>query len=111
MYYLWIASVLVLLAAPVVLMWNRFYEDGLFGRVALIGVSFSAFIFALKVFTLDIKSPWPETVTMMVSFAIFMIWHLVKFFSELHATRKAQEGKAERRHHKPYHQRVESGES
>ena len=98
MNYIFLVSVLVLFVVPVVFVWHSVYDDGLLGRVALVGISFSSFIFALKIYSLGTWNPWPETVLLMASFATFLSWHLWKFTRRIRLAEKAQRHEIERRH-------------
>ena len=98
MNYIFLVSVLVLFVVPVVFVWHSVYDDGLLGRVALVGISFSSFIFALKIYSLGNWNPWPETVLLMASFATFLVWHLWRFHRRVLRNKDAEEGKLERRH-------------
>jgi len=98
MEYIFAISTVVLFVVPVVLVWKREYDDGLVGRIALVGLSFSSFIFGLKVFGMGLFHPWPETVLLLTSCATFMAWHLWRFTRRLKREEQAREGKLERRH-------------
>jgi len=97
MSYLFLASVAILFIVPVTFVWNKVYDDGFIGRLALIGISFSSFIFALKIFSRGMNHPWPETMLMMTSFAVFLVWHLFRFHRRVLMSKDAEEGKVERR--------------
>jgi len=96
---IFVVSVLILFIVPVLFVWNEVYDDGLIGRVALVGISFSSFIFAGKIISVGITHPWPEAVLMMASFAIFLLWHLMRFHRRILRNNDAKEGKIDRRHH------------
>lgn len=98
MRFLFLCSVAVLFIVPVTFVWNKVYDDGFIGRLALIGISFSSFIFALKIFSIGVDHPWPEAMLMMISFAVFLVWHLFRFHRRVLMNKDAEEGKIERRH-------------
>ena len=111
MLYAILAACVVLFVVPIVFVWNQVYEDGLFGRIGLIGISFSAFIFGARIIQLGRTHLWPETELMIVSFAVFLIWHLWRFHRRVLKAKSAEQGKLERRTHKPYHHKAEANGS
>lgn len=103
MVYLILASCVALFIVPILFVWNEVYQDGLFGRVGLLGISFSAFMFASRIVIYGYHRLWPETELLIISFAIFLCWHLFRFHRRVLSNRKAEQGKVERRHNRPYH--------
>lgn len=102
MYAIFIACT-VLFIVPIVFVWNEVYQDGVFGRIGLLGISFSAFLFAARILSYGYTRLWPETEIMVISFAIFLCWHLFRFHARVITSRRAEQGKVERRHNRPYH--------
>lgn len=89
----------VLFFVPVLFVWNSVYQDGVVGRLALIGISFSALVFGLKLLTGRYNQTQPETEILVVSFAVFLVWHLWRFHRRVLTEKKARDGKVERRAH------------
>lgn len=69
----------VLLVVPIYFVTHSVYEDGVFGRIGLCGVSFASAAFLLEWFEGDGFEVMPQTVLMVSMFALFLIWHLLRF--------------------------------
>lgn len=69
----------VLTAVPLYFVWHKVYEDGLFGRVSLLGISFSAFTFVIEWAEADGFDVLPQTVMFFTFVAVFLVWHLLRF--------------------------------
>lgn len=75
----------VLFVVPISFVVHKVYDDGLVGRIGLLGVSFSAALFLLHALAgaLDDKVEKlpvpPGMVLMACCFAIFLVWHLFRF--------------------------------
>ena len=96
-----LAACAVLFIVPIVFVWNDVYEDGFFGRIGLIGISFSSMVFGLKI--IERGYVWPESEILLVSFAIFLMWHLCRFHRRVLTTRKAERHEIERRRAEQVH--------
>ena len=76
------AALFALAILPLYFVVNAVYKDGIVGRAALLLVSFSASSILLDVFVGADKwkyDPSPPTVMLTGSFAVFLLWHLVRF--------------------------------
>lgn len=69
----------VLFVVPVVFVTHSVYEDGFFGRIGLLGISFAAATFILEWFGGEEYEVLPQTVMMATAFALFLVWHLFRF--------------------------------
>lgn len=77
---IYLAACAVLAVVPCVFVWNKVYKDGVFGRGALLSISFFASIVLIESFVNDATyNPLFETVAMTVGFAVFLVWHLWRF--------------------------------
>ena len=81
---IFLAACFFLFLIPLYFVMHKVYEDGLIGRIGLLGISFSAAAFILS--WMD-NSDWPvfpyelapQDVMMVVAFAVFLVWHLLRF--------------------------------
>lgn len=79
-----LACCIVLAVVPCYFVVNKVYEDGLIGRIGLLGISFTAASYVLAWFDYD---EWPDfpfepdlQEAMMFGFAaMFLVWHLFRF--------------------------------
>ena len=81
-FYEWvfILAVLVLFVVPPIFVWHKVYDDGTFGRIGLSGVSFFAFIILIEtVIGRQVYQTNGEVAGLVACFAIFIVWHLVRF--------------------------------
>lgn len=69
----------VLVVVPLYFVIHSVYEDGVFGRIGLCGVSFSAATYLLEYFDGGEFEVMPQTILIVSSFAIFLTWHLFRF--------------------------------
>ena len=94
---IFITSMAVLFLVPVIFIYHEVYDDGVFGRFALGGISlFSGIILLEEVF--DTHWDVPAELTLLCgSAAIFMIWHLVRFHRRVVVSKRAQHGEIDRR--------------
>lgn len=75
-----LAACLILFVVPLVFVLHGVYEDGLIGRIFLLGISFSAATFLMEWFLGDEEyEVLPQTVLMTVAFAGFLVWHLFRW--------------------------------
>lgn len=78
--WLFIAAVTVLFVVPPIFVWHRVYDDGVFGRLGLSGISFFALVVLLEtVLGRQIYQTSPEVAGLVACFAVFLVWHLVRF--------------------------------
>lgn len=69
----------VLFFVPLYFVLNSVYQDGVFGRLALLCISFCSAMFLLEAaFGTPIQVP-PLVVFLVSSFAVFATWHLGRF--------------------------------
>lgn len=70
----------VLFVVPLVFVSHRVYQDGVFGRIGLCGISFSAATFLLEWLWNDVEYElMGQTVALALSFTVFLVWHLFRF--------------------------------
>ncbi len=98
MNFIFLFACAVLLIVPLIFVVNEVYEDGLFGRIGLLGISFSAATFLLSYADGQDYVLLPQTVFMACSFAIFILWHLLRFHLRVLRKQK-QNDSAERKLH------------
>ncbi len=81
----------ILFVVPVYFVLNDVYEDGLVGRVGLLGISFAAATFILEWANGEDYQLLPQTVFMTCMFAWFLCWHLVRFHLRIQRKQKQQD--------------------
>lgn len=74
-----LVACIVLLVVPLVFVAHNVYQDGFFGRVGLLGIAFSAATYIGEWMLGTEYEILPQTVLMVVAFAIFLCWHLWRF--------------------------------
>ncbi len=79
MNYIFVFACAVLFIVPLYFVMHSVYDDGLIGRVGLLGISFSAATFLLEFADGQEYDMLPQTVFMAVMFAWFLCWHLFRF--------------------------------
>lgn len=78
--WLFIAAVAVLFVVPPIFVWHRVYDDGVFGRLGLAGISFCSFvILAEATLGRQVYHTSGEVAGLVAAFAVFLVWHLVRF--------------------------------
>lgn len=78
--WVFIVAVAVLFVVPPIFVWNRVYDDGVFGRLGLSGISFFAFVILIEaIIGRQVYTTSGEVAGMVAGFAIFLVWHLVRF--------------------------------
>lgn len=84
MFMFW-TSCVVLFIVPPYFVWNKVYKDGIIGRGALLAISFTASTFLLQAIATDFKcyEVLPQTIAFVVSFAVFLVWHLFRFHTRI----------------------------
>ena len=89
----------VVVIVPAVLIFHDDYHDGLVGRVSLVGIAFAGAV----MFANHAENPalhiQRETRLMVASVAVFLIWHIYRFWRGIRATKRAELGLVDRRHH------------
>ena len=69
----------ILTIVPVVFVVNKVYQDGLIGRMGLLGISFFAATFLLEFLAgAEYEMLWQSTF-LVLSFTVFLCWHLFRF--------------------------------
>lgn len=76
---IFLISCSVLTAVPLYFVWHRVYEDGLFGRLSLLGISFMAFTFVIEWIEGEGFEVLPQTALFFAFVAVFLTWHLIRF--------------------------------
>lgn len=76
---IFIVACIVLFVVPVIFVYHRVYDDGFFGRLGLLGLASMAFIVLLETAFGGGYGIAAEVALLVASFAVFMVWHLVRF--------------------------------
>jgi hypothetical protein len=76
---LFLVACAILFVVPLVFVTHNVYEDGLIGRIGLLGISFSAATFLMEWAGGAEYQILPQTEMLVDSFAVFLIWHLFRF--------------------------------
>lgn len=76
---IFLVSCAVLAVVPIALVANRVYHDRIVGRIALLGISFSAWTYLIEKFMGTHYNVLPQTAMMFGCAALFFCWHYVKF--------------------------------
>ena len=74
-----VVSCIVLFVVPVIFVYHRVYDDGFWGRLALIGLASMAAIVLLETAFGGGYGIAAEVALLVASFAMFMVWHLARF--------------------------------
>lgn len=70
----------VLVAVPIIFVLHGVYQDGVFGRVGLLGIAFCALGYLLEMwFGDDEMEVLPLTVAFAAFVMVFLVWHLIRF--------------------------------
>lgn len=78
-----VIACLVLFIVPLYFVVNSVYQDGVFGRGSLLGISFlSAAILGDTAIGSGFYVP-PPVVLLVCSFAVFLCWHLCRFHTRV----------------------------
>lgn len=77
---IFMACMVALVIVPMIFVWHRIYEDGVFGRIGLSGIAFSASTYLLEWLWADseYEMSW-QLVLLVISFTLFLCWHLIRF--------------------------------
>lgn len=86
---IFMACCFVLFVVPIVFVLSKVYEDGLFGRLGLLGIAFSSATFMLEWSVGQSYEMLPQTVALVASFTLFLCWHLWRFHSRVLRQRQA----------------------
>jgi len=88
--YLFWTSYAVLATVPLYFVWNQVYRDGIFGRAALLLISFLALVTLLEPIFYDDYSftVSNRTIMMLTAFATFLVWHLYRFHTRVDKVRR-----------------------
>lgn len=80
-----VVALLFLIVVPVLFVCHKVYQDGIFGRIGLLGVSALALFILLEMYFGSngrydyLIRDFPEVTWMIISFAVFTSWHLCRF--------------------------------
>ena len=72
-------ALFIICCVSVFLAWNQHYEDGIFGRLALVIIALGSFIGLLQEANGDGYNFSPVAVTIFTGIAIFMVRHTYRF--------------------------------
>lgn len=84
---------LVLFVVPILFIMNRVYKDGLWGRLALAGISSFAALFLAEIVLGRGYHVELEEVGLVSAFAIFITWHLARFHRRVLRRQKLEQCK------------------
>lgn len=80
---LFLFACLVLSVVPLYFVVNSVYQDGVFGRASLLGISFCSSLFIGEACFGTPIQVHPLIVLLVSSFAVFACWHLVRFHGRI----------------------------
>lgn len=69
----------ILMVVPLVFVYHRIYDDGIIGRGALLGISFASITFLMEMAVGSEYAILPQTLLLVLSFTVFLLWHLWRF--------------------------------
>lgn len=72
-------ALVVLFFVPLFFVLNKVYQDGVVGRIALLGVSFGAAGLLLQIWASPPREYSGAGVFLVCMFAVFICWHLWRF--------------------------------
>ena len=79
MYTSFLIACSILFVVPLIFVTHNVYQDGVFGRIGLLGISFSSSLFLMEA-TVGVQYDiLPQTVFLAWAFAVFLVWHLFRF--------------------------------
>jgi len=92
MFMFWTACV-VLFVVPIYFVWNKVYKDGIIGRGSLLAISFTASTFLMQAIATNFAcyEVLPQTIAFVVSFAVFLVWHLFRFHTRIDVQQSLKE--------------------
>lgn len=90
MNYLFVLDCAVLFAVPLWFVAHKVYLDGVFGRAGLLGVSFGAATFLFGFADGIEYDVLPQMLILVTSFAVFLVWHLLRFERRIAKQKEAQ---------------------
>ena len=74
-----LVSCVVLFFVPVWFVAHEVYDDGLFGRIGLLGIASAAAMFLLEAWDETAFAVPPKAVLLTASIAWFLVWHMLRF--------------------------------
>lgn len=77
--WVFVLSCVVLFVVPTTFVWHSVYDDGLVGRLGLVGLASFAFVILGETVTGNGYGIDAEVALLVASFAIFLCWHLWRF--------------------------------
>lgn len=86
---IFMACCMVLVVVPIVFVLHKVYQDGVFGRIGLLGIAFGAATFLLEWFGGEEYDIMPQTTFLVFSFMVFLCWHLFRFHNRVVLARKS----------------------
>ena len=77
---IFLSSCAILAVVPLLFVANKVYQDGVLGRIGLLGISFSAWTYIIeKVLVGTRYDVLPQTAFFFASVSAFLCWHLFRF--------------------------------
>lgn len=77
---IFLTSCAILTFVPLLFVINRVYQDGIFGRLGLLGISFASSTYLIeKVLVGTRYDVLPQTAAFFAFVAVFLCWHLFRF--------------------------------
>lgn len=81
---IFLISCSILTVVPLLFVWNRVYQDGILGRVGLLGISFASSTYLIeKVLVGTRYDVLPQTAAFFAFVAVFLCWHLFRFHARV----------------------------
>lgn len=81
---IFLISCSILAALPLLFVVNKVYQDGVLGRMGLLGISFSAWTYLIEKFLVGTHyDVLPQTAAFFAFVALFLSWHLFRFHSRV----------------------------
>ena len=77
--YIFMADCLVLALVPMWFIAHEVYKDGVIGRFALAGISFTAWTFIMELGSGEEYDMSAQFVLLITAFTLFLCWHLWRF--------------------------------
>lgn len=78
-----VMSCVLLALIPPIFVWHKVYDDGLLGRIGLLGVSFCAGVVVMQEMLGVRYRVDPEIALLTMAFMVFLVWHLFRFHSRV----------------------------
>lgn len=75
-------ALVVLIIVPLTFIWHEVYRDGVVGRLGLGAISLFAIVCLARFHDGKLQMP-VEVACLVIAFAVFLVWHLLRFHSRV----------------------------